>query len=287
MASTEGPAIRPLTADNAPAAVPLSAEAGWNQVEADWRFMIERGSAFGVDGADGGLIASALVLPLGNALSWISMVLVTKQQRRSGLGTRLLKHCIAQIGKSGAVAGLDATELGRPIYLPLGFVDLYRISRYRQERRPTILPPPVDVAFHPMQASDLPVIAAWDEARSGMQRAPTLAHLRARQPSLAWIARRGEQIAGYVVGRDGRLATQIGPILADDSDVAISLAARAMEWAAPPYFYDALDGRARFCRWLEANGAVAPRYFIRMTLGRAPSLDDTTALYAIGGPELG
>ena len=109
---------------------PLSVEAGWNQVAADWRLMIASGSAFGIQDAAGRWIASALALPLGSEVSWISMVLVTKPERRKGHGTRLLRRCIAAIEAAGRAMGLDATEFGRPVYLPLGFRDLYAISRW-------------------------------------------------------------------------------------------------------------------------------------------------------------
>ena len=109
---------------------PLSIEAGWNQNVADWRFMLGAGRGFGLRGDDGRWEASSLVLPLGDKLAWISMVLVTQARRRGGVGTGLLKRCIAEVQANGAVAGLDATEQGRPIYLPLGFRDLYKISRW-------------------------------------------------------------------------------------------------------------------------------------------------------------
>ncbi len=108
---------------------PLSIEAGWNQNVADWKFMLGAGHGFGLR-TDGKWEASSLVLPLGDRLAWISMVLVTKARRRGGVGTGLLKRCIAEVQASDAVAGLDATEQGRPIYLPLGFRDLYKISRW-------------------------------------------------------------------------------------------------------------------------------------------------------------
>src|ERR1044071_4974642 len=122
--------IEAIEADQCEAVSPLSVEAGWNQSVADWRFMLGAGRGFGCRGASGKWEASSLVLPLGDRLAWISMVLVTKALRRGGVGTALLKRCIAEVQASGAVAGLDATEQGRPIYLPLGFRDLYKISRW-------------------------------------------------------------------------------------------------------------------------------------------------------------
>src|SRR5262245_52917979 len=109
---------------------PLSIEAGWNQVAADWHLMLTLGRGYGVRGADGRWIASALALPVGPDVCWLSMVLVTRPMRGQGLGRRLLSHCLAEVEASGAAAGLDATELGRPVYLPLGFRDLYALSRW-------------------------------------------------------------------------------------------------------------------------------------------------------------
>ncbi|MEO8559479.1 MAG: GNAT family N-acetyltransferase [Rhodospirillales bacterium] len=284
MASIEAVDIVRLGASDAARALPLSVEAGWNQTVDDWRFLLEHGTTFGVAKHDR-LVATALASPLGSALNWISMVLVTRDWRGHGLGTRLLKRCIEQASPSAA--GLDATELGRPIYLPLGFRDLYRISRYRLERSPAPAAPPAGIELRPIQPADMQAIAAWDSERSGMQRAPILNHLQARMPHLAWAAWRGDQLVGYCLGRDGRLATQIGPVVADDATVAIALTACAMTSASAPFFVDAVDGQSEYCRWLEHNGAVAPRFFIRMVLGDAPGLDKAASIYAIGGPELG
>ena len=129
MASTEPPDIRPIDASQCSAVWPLSIEAGWNQTVDDWRFMLGAGRAFGCRAADGRWEASALVLPVGRKVAWISMVLVTERRRRAGLGRTLLRRCIEEVRSDGAVAGLDATELGRPVYLPLGFRDLFEIGR--------------------------------------------------------------------------------------------------------------------------------------------------------------
>src|SRR3954469_18199412 len=103
MANTEALAVAPIEVADSEAVWPLSIEAGWNQNIADWRFMLGAGRGFGVRGADGKWVASSLVLPLGAKLAWISMVLVTKARRRGGVGTGLLKRCIAEVQARGAV----------------------------------------------------------------------------------------------------------------------------------------------------------------------------------------
>ena len=82
MASIESLDVRPIDAAHSDDVWPLSIEAGWNQNVADWRFMLGAGRGFGCVGPDGSWQASSLVLPLGQKLAWISMVLVTRDRRR-------------------------------------------------------------------------------------------------------------------------------------------------------------------------------------------------------------
>jgi GNAT superfamily N-acetyltransferase len=289
MANTDAPEIRPIDASECEAVWLLSVEAGWNQSVADWRFMLGAGRGFGCAAPDGTWQASSLILPLGTDLAWISMVLVTRSAQRRGLGTGLLKRCIEEVRSAGAVAGLDATEQGRPIYLPLGFRDLYPISRWHFDRvKQTSANVPSDVTLRPLEATDLPDIARYDHRLTGMERAAVLAHLAMRQPALAWIAvDPTNKIAGFVLGRDGRLAISLGPVVADREAIAVALIARAAAAGRGPFIIDVPQAHRVVRKWLEREGAMTLRGYVRMTLGRAERLDDPSNLFALAGPELG
>lgn len=287
MAATEAPAVaqplvRPMQPADAHAALALSEEAGWNQTADDWRFMLGEGRALGVYEPGRGWVASSLVLPLGRGLSWISMVLVARERRRRGLGTMLLERCIAAVRAEGAVPGLDATELGRPVYLPLGFEDLYPISRWILERIPAV-PPPAGCTLRPLAAADMRGVIAYDEARSRMRRGHILHYLRERAPAL--IAERHGAIAGYAMGRPGRTAAQVGPVVADDGEVALALAGRMAE-SGGPTMLDVPDAHTGLSAWLQQHGAVRQRGYTRMTLGRFPGIAAAGSVYALAGPEL-
>jgi GNAT superfamily N-acetyltransferase len=289
MASIELPAVERIEPEHAEAVWPLSIEAGWNQNVADWRFMLGAGRGFGCMGPDGVWQASSLVLPLGRKLAWISMVLVTKERRRGGLGTGLLKRCIDEVRAAGAVAGLDATEQGRPIYLTLGFRDLYTISRWHLEqgRGGTVAPPP-GITVRPFTIADLPRLAIYDRPLTGMERPTILAHLATRQPGLAFVAETGlGRIVGFGLGREGRFATSIGPVVADDEATALALISRAACTGVPPFIIDTPDAHLRARAWLESEGAESPRAYMRMTQGEAKGLDDPRHVFALAGPELG
>ena len=283
MASTEA-LIAQIDPAECEAVWPLSIEAGWNQNVADWRFMLAQGRGFGLRGADGKWEASSLVLPLGDKLAWISMVLVTRTRRRGGVGTGLLTRCIAEVQASGAVAGLDATEQGRPIYLPLGFRDLYKIARWHFDG---VKDSPSGVPVRPMTAADLPAMFAYDRALSGMDRPALLTHLAARQPKAAWIAEKDGRLTGFALGREGRTATSIGPVVAENERTGLALIAKAASSVPGPFIIDVPDVHAEIRAWLERQGAVSPRGYMRMTLGTAPGLDDPSHVFALAGPELG
>lgn len=288
MANTDVLDIAPIGPDQNEAVWPLSIEAGWNQNATDWRFMLGAGRGFGFRGADGRWDASSLVLPLGPKLAWISMVLVTRPCRRGGLGTTLLKRCIEDVRKAGAVAGLDATEQGRPLYLTLGFHDLYRIARWHLDKATEVVAPPLGVRIRAVASADLPGIALYDRPRSGMDRPAILAHLAGRQPGLAWVAENDAgKRAGFILGREGRTANSIGPVVADSEEIALALIAHAAHTVSGPFILDVPQVHHRIRGWLERQGAVSPRAYMRMTLGRAEGLDDPGQLFALAGPELG
>jgi GNAT superfamily N-acetyltransferase len=286
MDAFSGAAERALAPEHAESLVALSAEAGWNQVAADWRFMLRRGTGIGMTDEAGEWVASALALPLAPRLSWLSMVLTTKAWRGRGIGTHLLRRCIETARARGATAGLDATELGRPVYLPLGFTDVYTLKRWHIEGRPASADAPSRVRIRRATGADIEAITAYDAPLSAMARGEILAHLRERAPYLAFVAEAGEAILGFVLGREGRIAHHIGPIVAESEEVALALAAQAGLAANPPFIVDAPDRHAGMRRWLEASGAVSPRGFTRMILGEAPGLAANERIFAICGPEL-
>jgi GNAT superfamily N-acetyltransferase len=285
---TRQPPILKLRPQDADDVWPLSVEAGWNQVAEDWRLMIGLGSAFGIKNVEGRWIASALALPLGSQVSWISMVLVTKPERRKGHGTRLLERCITTIEASGRAMGLDATEFGRAVYLPLGFRDLYAISRWSVPSAVgTPIAAPPGIAIRPARSQDLARIVDYDCRCSGFERPTVLDNLLSRAPCVAHVAEQADgSITGYSLGRDGHRASQVGPVIAEDQAVGLALVSRALAGIHGPAILDVPDQHGNIKRWLQSQGASAPRSFMRMLRGSAFAVDNGSHMMAIAGPEL-
>jgi hypothetical protein len=280
--------IRPMPPAEAEAALPLSTEANWNQTVADWRMMLSEGRGFGVRSRPGQWSASSLVFPLGPKLSWISMVLVTSTARRCGIGTCLLRHCIENIRGGGGTAGLDATELGRPVYLSLGFEDVYTISRLYFATGPNPGAAPNRLAFRALGGQDVDTLTSFDVSRTAMRRPHVLAFLIAQAPRQALALDVGGRLSGYALGRAGRTAFQIGPVVADNSSIALALIQRVLAEVNGATMIDVPDVHEDVQALLKSRGAVRQRGFTRMVSGEPPPLlANPTQVFALAGPELG
>src|SRR5215472_11367337 len=103
--------LRRLRAQDIPAAAQLSAQAGWNQTEEDWRTLLELGpeGCLAIE-VDGHLAATTTLLCYGRRLAWIGMVLTKAEFQRRGFAKRLFREALKQADAMGiATIKLDAT----------------------------------------------------------------------------------------------------------------------------------------------------------------------------------
>lgn len=277
-----------LRADELDGAQALVAEAGWNQIVADWRVFLDLGTVYAVHGEAGRLVATAATLPYGGRFAWISMVLVAGEHRRRGLATRLLRRCMDDLIAADLLPVLDATPDGRPIYRALGFEDAWgfhrRVRRAAQSGAPTVSH---QVAIEPVTDAVWPALVRYDAQVFGADRGALLSCLRSRLPAAALCARRNGEIVGFVLGRDGRSASELGPLIADNDVIARALLSRAVATIDGPACIDLADTKADIAAWLTTIGFAPQRPFTRMLLRRRESFDDTARTFAVVGPEFG
>lgn len=282
MASTEALQLTPLAEDRITGCMALSAEAGWNQTPDDWTVFLRRGTVFGL--LDGGVpVASGAILPYPNDFAWISMVLVTAKRRRERIGTRILETCCAEIARRGLVAMLDATPAGERVYRPLGFEPMFNLARWQGQGagRSAKLP----ASIRPMTKDDMAAVVALDAAAFGAQRQFLLDGFFMRQPKLAFITEKN--VTGFVLARPGRLATQIGPVIAADEDAAATLLSTALDSVRGPVFLDLADRWGELARLLQQRGFTVQRPYLRMGMRRRAPFGDVARTFVIAGPEFG
>jgi GNAT superfamily N-acetyltransferase len=279
----------PLKAAELGDAAALVAEAGWNQVAADWRIFLELGTVYAVRNSAGRVVATAATLSYGGRFAWISMVLVAGAYRRQGLARRLMNRCIQDLTAAGVVPVLDATPAGRSVYVALGFRDAWGYHRLAGSgiRRNGPLPMPAGIDIQPIDDAIHEELCRYDAAVFGADRSGVLARLRGRVPRAELAALRDGRVCGFLLGRDGRSATQLGPLVAEDAAIAQALLARGLAALEGAVYIDLADDKAPVRTWLAEQGFAAQRPLTRMLHRRSTSFEDAARTFAVAGPELG
>jgi GNAT superfamily N-acetyltransferase len=267
-------AIVTLGPDDARDGLSLSAEAHWNQNEADWRFFLTKGTVFGIRDGDH-LIATAALLPYTSNNAWISMVLVTANWRRRGLATKLVDACLDAAAKHDLITWLDATPAGATVYGPLGFAPTLELRRLRFAGTATAAAPKL------APDSNLDEMTARDRRAMGFDRTALLRELGGRSGS--HLISRGGAIA---LIRDGRTARQIGPLFADNTGSATALIETISQSETGPILIDVVSEHEGFLENLTGSGWTIERPFQRMRFGGA-AIQNAEPPFAVAGPEYG
>lgn len=204
-----------LSPDWLASAVRLSTQAGWNQTPEDWHRLIRLApNGVKVWIADGEVRASYSIFGLGSRVAWLGMVLVDRDFRGRGLGKTLFAHALQEAGDGGQeVLGLDATELGEPIYRKSGFETVVPIVRWQGMLSPGLATTP-SPGF---RSGFTPAVVDLDRRLLGEDRSALLADLAGHDGTFFRLEQ-GEELLAYAVLRPGRTASHLGPVVATTAE---------------------------------------------------------------------
>lgn len=277
-------AVRSLAPADGLRGLELSTEAGWNQNVGDWQLLGKICHGLGMDFSGQGLVGTAMVWSLEDTFAWINMVLVTPAYRGQGIARTLMQKLLDELAAQDRIAFLDATESGEGLYRKLGFRDGPRLLRVLRRGPSVTTQPPA--GMRPMLPADLDRVAALDREVFGMDRRELLAAFLPRSPQLSWVLEDAAGgLQGFVAARDGRVASQLGPLVAQNRDQASALLRQALTQAGGPLI---LDVPAHDKAWLDhvtALGFESQRGFMRMTHGEEVLPTDWSRYFAISGPD--
>jgi GNAT superfamily N-acetyltransferase len=268
--------IRLMTPADIPAAMKLKECAGWNQTEQDWaNVLVLEPEGCWVWEEENILAGSTTAICFGKDLAWIGMVLVLPEFRGRGIARGLMEQALQFLQTRGVhCVKLDATDMGRPLYLKLGFEDEAVIERWG---RPAGLPPISASEAAPAPIASADDIAELDTEALGTDRRPLLQQLLAAFPG------RGFRLpGGYLMTRPGANADFVGPCVADSSQTARVLIEEALRrWADRPFFWDLLPENPSARELASALGFECKRKLVRMALSGG-ACDEFTRKFAIG-----
>jgi hypothetical protein len=206
--------------------------------------------------------------------------------RGRGVGRRLLEAAMDAV-PSHLPIRLDATPLGRPLYRRYGFEEEAALSRHVIDQARLAEPRvartrPARSAVRPLTGTDMAIVIEQDRATFGGTRGAVLEWAFRSAPQYAYTVRSDSTERGpihYCLGRRGRLFDQIGPVVADDDDIAHALVSAALGAAGDRRVaVDVFDSRRAFAAAVQADGFVVERPLVRM----CRPTDSTAGAPAVG-----
>jgi GNAT superfamily N-acetyltransferase len=273
-----------MTDDDVPMGMRLKHQAGWNQLEADWRRLLALQPDGGFVAELAGAAVGTVVTSRFGPVAWVAMMLVEQHVRGRGIGRALMVHALNDLDSRGIQSvRLDATPLGRPLYESLGFVVETVFTRFQGIVSPAEQAPnPTSVHFHDV----LERVCSLDRDVTGTDRGQLLRRLVEEHPRSLQVVANEDGVTGFLMARPGSQARQIGPCIAD-GETGPRLFAEAHErYAGESVFIDIPDGNAPAVDAATAMGLTPGRLLTRM--GRGPRVvEDLTRLWASAGPEKG
>jgi len=208
--------IRPMRADEIPAAIEWAAAEGWNPGLADAACFgtVDR-CGFLIGELDGEAAATVSCVNYDASFAFLGFYIVREDLRCRGFGLRIWNAAIAHAGPR--VIGLDGVVAQQPNYRKSGFRLAYANVRYGGTIAPPDAPHDAVVALTEIP---LATVEAYDAT---VFPAPRAAFLRAWIGSPGHVGRalvRDGRLAGWGVIRPCRKGRKIGPLVADDRATA-------------------------------------------------------------------
>lgn len=283
-------AIRQMKPTDMAALMQIKNSENWNQTEEDWLFLMKANPRLCLVAVfENQVIGTVTAINYQNKVAWIGMMLVARDFRGKGVSSLLLNTIIDKLKPCSSIK-LDATLVGVPIYEKLGFVKEYEISRLVSKE--TIIDEvglySEAVNLSQLLETDIQNIAKLDETLFGANRADLFRYLSNSKKGICLRINHESRLKDYVFGRKGSNSVQVGPVMADSTQIAQNVLSGVFtRLEGQSLMLDVLDDKTALKNWLLSIGFKYQRSFTRMYLKSNEHSGKTENQFLICGPEFG
>ncbi|WP_181765809.1 GNAT family N-acetyltransferase [Streptomyces albidus (ex Kaewkla and Franco 2022)] len=170
---------------------------------------------------DGRPVSAVSVVNYSDDFAFLGYYLVDPGHRGNGHGMTTWREAVPHAG--GRTIGLDAVPAQEETYRRSGFTPAYRTGRYAGRPTEPGAPSPSVTAVTELKEDQLERIAAYDRQCFPASRSAFLERWLTAPGHSAYVFEEAGGIAGYGVIRPARNGHRIGPLFADDAQVAEAL----------------------------------------------------------------
>ncbi|MFJ4619631.1 GNAT family N-acetyltransferase [Streptomyces sp. NPDC088812] len=271
--------VRRLTHRDLTACADLSEDRGWPREEHKWGLLLSAGKGYGVDAPGGGLLSACVVTEYGPhgrpALGAIGMVLVAERYARQGVGRRLMRHVVSEMGSTPLT--LHATSNGIPLYEELGFKATGRVEMVLGHFTPE--GEESGVLTRAATAEDLTTILRLDEEVFGADRTLVIARLPAFTDQMR-VAEDNGRIIGYAAAWPNMDTHVVGPLIARDTKTAMALVTSLAARTDRPLRTDIDVRHTDLLAWLKERGLRSVAFNTVMIYGTTELPGDWSRRFA-------
>jgi ribosomal protein S18 acetylase RimI-like enzyme len=276
--------IRPMTEADLGQMHQLSIGVGWPHRPEDWRLVMGVGQGFVACDAIGRALGSAMWWPFGDDFATVGMVITSPRLQAQGSGRQLMEVIFAQSGDRDL--RLSATKAGYRLYRALGFEPIGRIFQHQGRNVQLPSPPPAMPGLRAAVPSDLASLIRLDTSAYGAPRDRVITALM--EASVGTVIEREGEIAGFALCRPFGRGHVVGPIVAEDDEMAIALVAPHVEMHEGGFLRaDTAQEQGRFGAFLESCGMTIYDSVTPMIRGRHHAPGGAARTFGLANQALG
>jgi GNAT superfamily N-acetyltransferase len=214
--------LRQMTPEDGARGAALVKKIGWSQTAAVWEQTIRwSGDGSFCLATDDELLATVIVICYGTDLAWIGMVVTHPDYQRQGLARQMMDVGLEYARKRGIrTIMLDASQMGYPLYVKLGFQPLYKIEVF-EGIATTSGNADAARASRELTEADIPGVIEMDRRLMGVPRPGMIRDLI--ESGQGWVMGEPGAIEGYLITKPSNQSVSIGPWYHQHTDGAETL----------------------------------------------------------------
>ncbi|SFD55820.1 hypothetical protein SAMN04515678_101563 [Roseivivax sediminis] len=257
----------------------------WPHRRDDLRFFVDLGCGYVAVDAIGRPMASAMAFGDGEEVNFLGMMVTPPRLQSHGAGRWLLRRLMEE--RPGVDMRLSATRSGYRLYESAGFIPVDVIRQHQGIVTRVEAPCAAEgVTVRKMRTEDHSAVRALDLVAFGAGRQRTLEYLLAMTEGV--VAVRDNEPCGYALCRRFGRGEVIGPLVADDEQVAMMLAAPFVQRAEGRFLrIDTPDRGERFGGFLAAAGMGVFDTVTEMYIGNDRRPREGVRIFGLAAQSLG
>ncbi len=278
---TDGPIIRTMTREDVDFAIRQAAKEGWNPGLSDAEcFYAADPDGFFVSEINGEPIATISAVRYEGNFGFVGLYIVTPDARGKGYGMELWGHAIKHL--EGCNIGLDAVTEQEQTYAKVGFKTFYSSTRFEGVgggTKPSGVVPLGDVDFAKIVEYDRQCfpggrenfMQTWVDATG----------------ATGFCVMDGDKLTGFGVIRPCAMGYKIGPLFADNGEIAETLyQALTSKISGEKFYLDVVEPNKAAEALVKEHDLEEVFVTVRMYTGAEPEMD-MDKIFGVTSFELG